>query len=147
MANRKRERPLSKEEERERNRQYQQTRREKTNNNYARAYRRTTQRVVTWFQENQKLLWEVWLEEELEKENFTPYESMEAIIEGKVHEAICKHDGEKFVAGIALGCSICGRLLGNFPVEDDDRAALHDALEMTDFEYTERVFPSSRNGK
>lgn len=114
--------PVTDEERKERNRRYQQTRREKTNNNYARAYRRAMQRAAEWFQENRADTWRAWLEQELEIVNDTPY----------VPANRCRHDGERFAMGVGVGCSLCGSAIGVSSVDEDLRIQLTDTLGLRD---------------
>jgi hypothetical protein len=120
VANHKRAIPLTDEERKERNRKYQTTRRHKTNNAYARAYRRTGERVIEHFKSHNRSLWNKWLEEELSKvesKSYVPSSNGSGSVgaNGKA----CDHP-EAVIIGFSTGCAICGNLLGGVSIDDKD---------------------------
>lgn len=117
MANRKREVPLTPAEKLERNRVYQQRRREKTNNGYARAYRRASQRATKWFQENREGTWHRWLNEELAVDEDTPYT---ALRDPKTGNIVCMHDGGRHIIGFTVQCDMCAHAIGSVAIDDDE---------------------------
>lgn len=126
----KREVPLTDEEKKERNRQYQHNRRHKTNNGYARAYRRTGERVIEWFKQTNRPRWDKWLEEELSKVESRPYTPG---VNGKMghgnHHVGCDHPS-RVIIGFVTGCTVCGCILGATEIEERDRLLLNQQYEV-----------------
>lgn len=87
--------PLSLEERRDVARRYQQTRRDKTGNHYARSYRRASQRARDWVKDNHPDVWDLLLAEALEEPNGD----------------YCKHLNA-YPVGIAMQCADCGNMVG-----------------------------------
>jgi hypothetical protein len=130
MANHKRETPLTDDEKKERNRQYQHTRRHKTNNGYARAYRRTGERVIDWYKKTHRVTWNKWLEEELTKVETKAYRPGVNGKQGHPNaSADCDHP-TRVIIGFVTGCTVCGRLLGAAEVTEEDRLILNQQYEV-----------------
>jgi hypothetical protein len=130
MANHKRETPLTDDEKKARNRKYQETRRHKTNNAYARAYRRTGERVIEHFKSHNRALWNQWLEEELSKVESKGYKPMgNGLAEGGKNSIACDHP-ERVIIAFDTGCSICGNVLGAVQIEEQDRDFLNARFEV-----------------
>ena len=130
MAYPKRKVPLTDEEKKERNRQYQNKRRHKTNNGYARAYRRASQVAVQWFIEHKRAQWDKMLEEELSKVETKPYthNGPKAMIhDGEI--TFCDHS-DRVIVGFSTACTICGKLLGSVEIEELDRNRLNKQYEV-----------------
>ena len=104
--------PLTKEEVRERNRLYKQAQRDRGNNHYTRAYRRSQQRAVAWLQENRPKVWEQILKEELAKSSPNPREP-------------CLHP-HVHVVGAAYACTSCGQMVGTATLADPE--VVHDVM-------------------
>jgi hypothetical protein len=122
MANHRRATPLTDDEQRARNRSYQKSRRERSNNQYARANRRALQRSAEWLKANHPSVWYRFMREELERVEERPYKAQDR----------CHHDGEIVAIGIDVSCEMCGKILGSVGVDDSDRDLLGDILAQYD---------------
>lgn len=90
---------MTPEQVRERDRGYQQKRRERSNNGYARAYRRATQRLVKWAQQEKPDLWQSFLDQEIAVG--------EAVPGAPYKPAKCTHM-LNVVGGAVYVCDTCG---------------------------------------
>ena len=130
MAYPKRKVPLTDDEKKARNRTYQNTRRHKTNNAYARAYRRTGERVIEHFKSHNRALWNKWLEEELTKVESKGYKpASNGLGEPGANSISCDHPDHVIIA-FNTGCAICGKLMGAVEIEDSDRDFLNSRYEV-----------------
>jgi len=102
MAAPKRETPLSEQERKRRNRIYQQRRREKTSNDYARAYRRAERRITTLFRERFDEEWQAILAEEVARAS---------------EEVVCFHPVDALQrVGYTIKCNACRQMVGSEPL-------------------------------
>jgi hypothetical protein len=130
MAYPKRKTPLTDDERKSRNRQYQNTRRHKTNNAYARAYRRTGERVIEHFKSHNHSLWDKWLEEELSKVESNGYvPASNGLGQRGANSQACDHP-DSIIIGFSVGCAVCGNLMGSAHVEDTDLDFLNARYEV-----------------
>ena len=130
MAYPKRKVPLTDDEKKARNRTYQNTRRHKTNNAYASAYRRTSEKVIEHFKSHNRALWNKWLEEELSKVESKSYSPVgNGLGVAGSNAKSCDHPDHVIIA-FQSGCAICGNILGAVPIDDSDRDFLNSRYEV-----------------
>jgi len=95
---------------------------------------------MAWFQEHRSATWQDWLNEELAKEEAgeqtAAYEPTGSRLDGiRPSWANCSHDGDRYVIGIGVACSLCGKAIGEEPFPDEEiRTMVSDAMGYADYQ-------------